>query len=201
MQIAAFVAASLVLAVTPGPGVLFIVARTLAEGRAAGLRAVAGVAAGNAVNAVAASLGLAAVFAAWPPAYTAVRVAGGLVLLAMAVSVWRTAPVTPMSPAPPAKPATSDPATRQAFWVALLNPKTTLFFAALLPPFLDPSGPAVAQSLALGAIFVAIAATTDGLYALAAGVVAPRLAGGAAAGRWLATAVYLGLGLWTLAGS
>lgn len=201
MQIAAFVAASLVLAVTPGPGVLFIVARTLAEGRAAGLRAVAGVAAGNAVNAVAASLGLAAVFAAWPPAYTAVRVAGGLVLLAMAVSAWRTAPVTPMSPAPPAKPATSDPATRQAFWVALLNPKTTLFFAALLPPFLDPSGPAVAQSLALGAIFVAIAATTDSLYALAAGTVAPRLAGGAAAGRWLAMSVYLGLGLWALAGA
>lgn len=85
---------------------------------------------------------------------------------------------------------------RQAFWVALLNPKTTLFFAALLPPFLDPAGSAVLQSLLLGAVFVAIAAATDSAYALAAGLLAPRLAGQAVWGRRIAAAVYIGLGLY-----
>ena len=210
--LAPFAAASLVLAVTPGPGVLFIVAHTLAHGRRAGLRAVAGVAAGNAANAVAASLGLAAVFAAWPPAYAAVRLAGGLVLIAMAWTAWRRpAPAGGAGPDVPGgpgsgpgsgtEPASAPSATGQAFWVALLNPKTTLFFAALLPPFLDPAGSAVAQSLALSAVFVLIAATTDSLYALAASAAAPRLSGGAALGRWMAAAVYLGLGVWAVAGA
>lgn len=85
MRLTAFAAASLVLALTPGPGVLFIVARSLAAGRRAGLLAVAGVAAGNFANAVAASLGLAAIFALWPPAFTGVRVAGGAYLVALGV--------------------------------------------------------------------------------------------------------------------
>lgn len=186
MKLAAFAAASLVLALTPGPGVLFIVARTLAAGRRAGLAAVAGVAAGNLANAVAASLGLAALFALWPPAFVLVRTAGGLVLLWMA---WQALHA----------PADADPAPgRQAFWVALLNPKTTLFFAALLPPFLDPAGSAVAQSLALGALFVAIAAATDSLYALAAGALAPRLGGARRWGRFVAAVVYAALGLYAL---
>jgi threonine/homoserine/homoserine lactone efflux protein len=186
VKLAAFAAASLVLAITPGPGVLFIVARTLATGRRAGLQAVAGVAAGNFANAVAASLGLAALFALWPPAYTIVRVAGGAYLVWLGIAALRA----------PAGPAQAAGQERQAFWVALLNPKTTLFFAALLPPFLDPAGSAVAQSLLLGAVFVAIAATTDSAYALAAGTLAPRLAGRARLGRWLAGGVYVGLGLY-----
>ena len=184
MQVAAFAAASLVLAVTPGPGVLFIVARTLAAGRRAGLLAVAGVAAGNFANAVAASLGLAALLALWPPAFTAVRVAGGAYLVWLGVQAWRAPADAPAAPA------------RQAFWVALLNPKTTLFFAALLPPFLDPAGSAVAQSLALGALFVAIAAASDSVYALAASTLAPRLAGRTAWGRRVAAVVHIGLGLY-----
>ena len=84
-----FVAASFVLAVTPGPGVLFIVARTLAEGRRAGLWSVAGVALGNIVNAAAASLGLAALLALWPPALPVLRVAGGLYLVWQGIVAWR----------------------------------------------------------------------------------------------------------------
>jgi threonine/homoserine/homoserine lactone efflux protein len=186
MKLAAFAVASLVLAITPGPGVLFIVARTLAEGRAAGLRAVAGVAAGNGANAVAASLGLAALFTLWPAAFTALRWGGGLYLLWLGWTAWRAPAHDSAAP------------LRQAFWVALLNPKTTLFFAALLPPFLDPAGSAVAQSLALAALFVAIAAGTDALYALAAGTLAHRLPGAARAGRFAAVAVYLALGLYAL---
>ena len=73
---AAFLVASLVLAVTPGPGVLYIVARTLAQGRAAGLASVAGVAAGNLCNAVGAALGLAALFAVSSLAFSIVKYAG-----------------------------------------------------------------------------------------------------------------------------
>lgn len=180
----AFAAASLVLALTPGPGVLFIVARTLAAGRRAGLLAVAGVAAGNFANAVAASLGVAALFALWPPAFTGLRVAGGVYLVWLGMQAWRAPAAAPVAPG------------TQAFWVAVLNPKTTLFFAALLPPFLDPAGSAVLQSLLLGAVFVAIAAATDSAYALAAGALAPRLAGAARWGRGVAAVVYIGLGLY-----
>lgn len=187
MKLAAFAAASLVLAITPGPGVLFIVARTLAAGRRAGLAAVAGVAAGNLANAVAASLGLAALFTLWPPGFTVMRVAGGSYLIALGVMALRARADAPPAPG------------RQAFWVALLNPKTMVFFAALLPPFLDPAGSPVGQSLVLGALFVAIAAATDSAYALAASALAPRLAGSARWGRWVAAAVYVGLGLYALA--
>jgi threonine/homoserine/homoserine lactone efflux protein len=188
VKLAAFAAASVVLAVTPGPGVLFIVARTLAAGRRAGMAAVAGVAAGNAANAVAASLGLAALFALWPPAFTLVRWAGGLVLLWMAWDHWRHT----------GDAFSAAPRARQAFWVALLNPKTTLFFAALLPPFLDPEGPAVAQSLLLGAVFVVIAAATDSLYVLAAGALDTQRARLPQARRVLAAGVFGALGLYAL---
>ncbi|RVT50056.1 LysE family translocator [Rubrivivax albus] len=196
MQLAAFATASLVLALTPGPGVLFIVARTLAAGRRAGLAAVAGVAAGNLANAVAASLGLAAVFALWPPAYNGVRWAGGGVLLWMAVQSWRRAGLEAAAQAPGGERQDA----HQAFWVALLNPKTTLFFAALLPPFLDPAAPAAPQSLALGALFVTIAAATDCGYALAAGALAPRLTRWPTAGARVAAIVFGLLGLYALAG-
>jgi threonine/homoserine/homoserine lactone efflux protein len=92
LKLAAFAAASLVLALTPGPGVLFIVARTLAEGRRAGLQAVAGVAAGNLADAVAASPGLAVLFALWPPAFALVRSAARLVLLWLAGQALRALP-------------------------------------------------------------------------------------------------------------
>jgi threonine/homoserine/homoserine lactone efflux protein len=205
VQLAAFTAASVLLAVTPGPGMLYIATRTLADGRRAGFASVAGVAAGNLVNAAAAALGLAALLAAWPAGYQVLRAAGGAVLLWLAVSAWRGSP--------PKSPATADPSTgdgaqslagawRQGFWVALLNPKTALFFAAFLPPFLDPALPAAPQSLALGGLFVAIAALSDVAVVLAAGALATRLRSdrNARAGRALAAAVYAALGLYALLG-
>ena len=86
---------------------------------------------------------------------------------------------------------------RDGFWVALLNPKTTLFFAAFLPQFINPHGSALAQSAALGVVFVLIAACTDTAYVLLANRVAPalgRVPRGAAIGRYAQAAVYFGLG-------
>ena len=195
----AFLAASLVLAVTPGPGVFFVVARTLAHGRRAGLASVAGVALGNLGNAAAAALGLAALLAVSSLAFTAVRIAGAAYLVWLAIQALRASAPSGASEADLA-PASPWRLFREGFVVALLNPKTALFFAAFLPQFVDPAGPAIAQSLAYGAAFVAIAATTDTAYALVAGAVAPRLARrrGLRIGRWMLAGAYLGLAAWTL---
>ena len=199
----AFLATSLVLAVTPGPGVVYIVARTAAQGRPAGLASVAGVALGNLCNALAASLGLAALFAASATAFTIVRLAGAAYLVYLGIRMLR-----PLDPAAQA-PALGAPALsrifRDGFAVALLNPKTALFFAALLPQFIDPSGSAALQGALLAAVFVGIALLTDTAYVLAAGVVRQRLGDGAATrrfGRHAAAATLVGLGVFAaLSGS
>jgi len=202
-EVGAFLLASAVLAATPGPGVIYIVARTLAQGRAAGLASVAGVALGNFGNALAASLGLAALFAVSPGAFTLVRLAGAAYLVGLGVQALR-APASAQRAAPPAAVPVAR-LVRDGAGVALLNPKTTLFFAAFLPQFIDPQGSAVAQSVGLGAAFVALAACTDSLYVLAAAATRPRVAAlerGARWGRWASAAVYIGLGVYTaLSGS
>lgn len=195
--LAAFLAASLLLAVTPGPGVLYIVARTLAQGRRAGLASVAGVALGNLGNAVAASLGLAALFAVSSAAFTIVKFAGAAYLVFLGVQALRS-PVDAQRDAPgPVRPARI---FRQGLLVALLNPKTTLFFAAFLPQFVQPQATSLAlQCMLLGMVFVAIAAVTDSAYALLAGMLAPALRSRRArrGTRWMAAATYIGLGIFT----
>ena len=196
--LAAFVLASTVLAVTPGPGVVYIFARTLAQGRRAGLASVAGVALGNLGNAIGASIGLAALFAVSSLAFTVVKFAGAAYLVWLGIRAWR-APAATL-----ATPAFEAPRLGRIFRdgcvVALLNPKTALFFAAFLPQFIDPSASAIAQSALFGAAFVAIAACTDTAYVLAAGAAAPALGtfGKARAlGGYASALVYLGLGLFT----
>lgn len=186
----AFLAASLVLAVTPGPGVLFIVTRALTAGRRQALLSVAGVGLGNGVNGIAAGVGVAALLAAWPAALQVLQLAGAAVLLWMAWTTWRSeAP----NPSLPVEPASQHATLRSAFVVSLLNPKTLLFFAAFLPPFVDPAAPRLPQMLVLAGTFVLIAAATDSLYALAASRLKDRMAGMgrlARAGRPLAALVY-----------
>lgn len=196
----AFALASLVLALTPGPGVLYVLARTLDQGRRAGLVSVAGVALGNLANAGAASLGLAALLAVSTTAFTVLQYAGAAYLVYLGVRTLRA----PAAGAPTG--ATAAPGLRRLFrdgaLVAALNPKTALFFAAFLPQFVDPALSQPLQALGFGVAFVAIAAATDSLYVLAAARALPSLArrGGrsaARAGRWASAAVYLGLGLFT----
>ncbi len=192
----AFLVASFVLAVTPGPGVLYIVARSLLQGRGAGLASVAGVALGNLGNALAAAIGLAALFAVSSMAFTLVKYAGALYLVYLGVKMLRTAPARIESAAPLA--ATRGRVFRDGFVVALLNPKTTIFFAAFLPQFLSAGAPPMLQGAFLGALFVAIAALTDTTYALAAGRIAPvltRSRGMKAIGRRLGGGTFIGLGI------
>ena len=199
--LSAFLAASFVLAVTPGPGVFYIVARSVTQGRLSGLASVAGVALGNLGNAIGASLGLAALFAISSLAFTIVKYAGALYLIWLGAQALR-------APKRDAAAAIDTPLPAVAlrrifvdgFVVALLNPKTALFFAAFLPQFIDTAHAPMAQTIALGVLFVAMAAVTDSMYALTAGAVRPwlqRTKGVGAAGRWLTGGAFIGLGILT----
>jgi threonine/homoserine/homoserine lactone efflux protein len=195
----AFVGASLILALTPGPAVVYILARTLSQGRASGLASVAGVALGNLGNAAGAALGLAALFAVSSAAFTLVKWAGAIYLVWMGVRMLRSAGVAGDGAASALAPMQRSRIFRDGFVVALLNPKTALFFAAFLPQFMSGNAP-LAQSLALAGLFVALAGCTDLAYVLAASLLAPRLGSLGTHARWgqrAAGVSFIGLGLLT----
>jgi threonine/homoserine/homoserine lactone efflux protein len=196
----AFLAASVILAVTPGPAVFYIVTRSVTHGRRSGLASVAGVAVGNLGNAIGASLGLAALFAVSSVAFTVVKYLGALYLIWLGVQALRAKPVA----ADAIEARTTDAPLRRIFMdgfvVALLNPKTAIFFAAFLPQFIASPAAPVTQTIALGVIFVLVASLTDTLYALTAGSVRPflrRARGLARIGRYLTASAFIGLGLLT----
>jgi threonine/homoserine/homoserine lactone efflux protein len=195
--LAAFCVASVVLAVTPGPAVIYIITRTLAQGRRAGIASVAGVALGNLGNALGAAIGLAALFAVSSLAFTVVKYAGAAYLVYLGIKALRSH--EPGSAAPLA-PAGGRTAFRDGFFVALLNPKTAIFFAAFLPQFMSPEASAIGQSVLLGATFVLIAGVTDTAYVLFASALAPLFARSrrvGAAGRYLTASAFVGLGVFT----
>lgn len=193
----AFLIASFVLAITPGPGVLYIITRSLVQGHCFGLVSVAGVALGNLGNAFAASVGLAALFAVSSLAFSVVKYVGALYLVYLGVQMLCSPSVRNPAAAPTVAPLKQ--VFRDGFIVALLNPKTTIFFAAFLPQFLSPNTLPMLQSMVLGFLFVAIAAVTDSIYALAAGAAAPVLRGSVVqhTGRRLGGGVFIGLGIFT----
>jgi threonine/homoserine/homoserine lactone efflux protein len=193
--LSAFLAASLVLAVTPGPGVFYIVARSVTEGRGAGLASVIGVALGNFGCAVGASVGLAVIISASSVVFEVVRYLGALYLFFLG---WAALRAHKPHAAPPSGNAR---AVRDGFVVAVLNPKTALFFAAFLPQFVAPGTAHVFQPLILGALFVLIAASTDTLYALFASLAAPyfaRASSAASTARFANGGAYFGLGLFAV---
>lgn len=161
-----FCVACAALAVTPGPNLLYLVSRTLVQGRTAGFASLAGTGTGLALHVVAAALGLSALLAAVPAAYDAVRWAGALYLAWLAWQTWR---------APPAKVSAAAAGGsmrrlyRDGVVTGILNPKVALFQLALFPQFVDPAhGSVLAQSLVLGATEVVIVAAWDASCVLAA---------------------------------
>ena len=200
----AFVATAVVFCLVPGPNVIYIVTRTLAEGRQAGLASVIGVWAAGIVHVALAAFGLSALLASSATAYDVVRYAGAayLVVLGVRALLHRAPPeeVDPLrSPAPAAPRADARAAARQGFVVNLLSPKTALFFLALLPQFVHAdAGSAAAQVLVLGGVLLLVGLLNDGLYAVAAGALATRLherSGLIERSRRLSGVVYIGLGV------
>jgi threonine/homoserine/homoserine lactone efflux protein len=154
-----FLAAALVIAVTPGPGIFYVAARTLSGGRAEGLASILGTALGGMVHVIAGAAGVSALVMASAEAFTLLKLAGAAYLLWLGISTWRGAADLPE--AGPAPQLGSRKALRDGVAVEALNPKTAAFFLAFLPQFVDPSGSVAAQFLLLGLISVCLNSLAD----------------------------------------
>ena len=178
-----FAMACVALVATPGPNVLYLVSRTLAQGRVAGFVSMAGTSTGFLLHVLAAAFGLSAILAAVPVAYDAIRIAGGLYLAWLAWTTWRSPPPVGATEARAAIPAAR--LYREGLVTAILNPKVAMFQLALFPQFVDPGrGSILAQSLLLGATQLFIAVVGDSLFVLAATTVRRWFAGRPRWGHW-----------------
>ena len=153
-----FLAAALVVAITPGPGIFYIVARTLAGGRTEVLASSVGLGLGGLVHVVAGAVGLSALVMASAEAFTLLKVVGAVYLIWLGLKTWGAARITQ-----PAEIRTTGPcrALREGILVEALNPKTAAFFLAFLPQFVDPSAHVAAQFAGLGLISVALNTSVD----------------------------------------
>ncbi|MGC2776080.1 MAG: LysE family translocator [Bradyrhizobium sp.] len=153
-----YLAAALVVALTPGPGIFYIVARTLAGGHTEGLASSVGLGLGGLVHVFAGALGLSALVLASAEAFTALKIAGAGYLIWLGVKTWREARV-----AAPAEVTTtgSRRAFREGIIVEALNPKTAAFFLAFIPQFVDPARNVAVQFIVLGLISVALNTSVD----------------------------------------
>jgi threonine/homoserine/homoserine lactone efflux protein len=173
----AFLLAALVLVLVPGPAVLFVTARSLRHGPRAGVTSAAAVAAGNAVHVLVAAAGLSTLLAASATAFTVVKLAGAAYLAWLSFTALRGG-LRRGHDAVAGRGDSRPRVWRDGFVVALLNPKTALFFLAFLPLFVDPArGPAGPQVAVLGAVLVGVGLVTDSCYAVLAGRIGSAVAG------------------------
>ena len=194
-----FAGVALVLLLVPGPAVIYIVTTAATSGRRAGLLSVAGIHAGTFVHIGAAVLGLSAIVATSATAFTVVKLAGAAYLIVVGLSM-----VLGKRGVASQEVESRDRGMSlfaRGFLVNLLNPKTAVFFLAFVPQFVDETaGNETTQLLALGLMFVALGLITDGLYALLAGWMGPRLLGSPALMRRknrVAGVIYTMLGVTT----
>ncbi len=195
-----FSGAALALLVIPGPAVLYIIARSASQGRAAGLVSVAGIHVGTVVHIAAAVLGLSAIIVASATAFTIVKFAGAAYLVFIGISTLRRRRPLDAAIAEPTPRSMRRIFTDGAV-LNTLNPKTAVFFLAFVPQFVDvDAANATAQIISLGALFIALGVVTDSAYALAGGWIGVRLRRSPVATRRSETtagAIYIGLGLTT----
>lgn len=164
-HLAAFLVAALVLAAIPGPGMLYVLARSMAGGTETGLWSTGGTAVGGLGHVMAAVLGLSALLAASATAFDVVRLAGAAYLIWLGIQALRTA-----SDPPRVTGAGRERAFRQGVLTELLNPKTALFFMTFLPQFVQPNrGPVSLQLLVLGCVVVMLNSSSDLIVAALAG--------------------------------
>lgn len=160
------------LVVTPGPNMIYLVSRSITQGRRAGLVSLLGVGAGFLVYLTAAVAGLTTIFTLVPWAYTLIKLGGAAYLLWLAWSAVRPGGGSPFAP----KALPPDPPGRlftMGMVTNLLNPKVAILYVSLLPQFIDIDRGGVAlQSLVLGLVQISIALTVNGVIVLAAGTIA-----------------------------
>ncbi|WP_068928803.1 LysE family translocator [Planobispora rosea] len=165
------------MVLTPGPNMIYLVSRSVTQGRAAGLISLAGVGTAFLVYVVAAAAGIATVFAVVPAAYTALKLAGAAYLLWLA---WQAVRPGGRAVFAPGRLPVDRPRRLFAMGLmtSLLNPKIAILYVSLLPQFVDPArGDVALQSVLLGMTQVVIAVTVNGMIVLAAGSVAAFFSG------------------------
>ena len=161
-----FLLAALVLAITPGPGIAYVVARTVAGGRAEGLASCLGTGLGGLLHVLAAALGLSILVAQSAVAFTVVKYLGAAYLIYLGIRLLRREASGVALPAVRAMGARR--ALLEGVLVEALNVKTALFFLAFLPQFTSPAGPLVPQLVLLGAICVGLNTLVDVVAVFAA---------------------------------
>jgi threonine/homoserine/homoserine lactone efflux protein len=195
-----FVLATLALLVLPGPAVIYIVTRSVDQGRLAGLVSTLGINTGDFVHVIAATLGLSALLMSSALAFNVVKYLGAAYLIYLGVRKLFFEKDEPEGPSE-MQPQKLSRLYTQGVVVAVLNPKTALFFFAFLPQFVDPSQGAVAgQILLLGLIFVGMAVCSGSTYALLAGTAGHWLKdhlGFLRGQRYFAGGIYIALGVAT----
>lgn len=188
-----FALATLLLTASPGPGVLYVTARAIAQGRRAGFTSMFAIESGELVWLVAAATGVAALLAASVEALTVLRFAGAAYLIYLGIQRWRHAEDV-ASPRPERLPRIFV----QGFITQLVNPKVAVFFVAFLPQFLNPHEPIAPQVFVLGVIYIAVALAVDVSYVLTASAIGRRFLRSPTARRRTgraAAATYVALGL------
>lgn len=197
--LALFAVSAALLILIPGPAVLYIVARSIHQGKRAGLLSALGVEVGSLVHIVGAAVGLSAILVSSSVAFSAVKFAGTayLIYLGIRTLVTRDEPAVPVE----LRPVDLRRVFGQGVIVNILNPKVALFFFAFFPQFIDPDrGSVVLQTLVLGAVFCAVGTVLDCSWALAAGTARDWLKGNIhfmRRQRFVTGAIYLGLGVTT----
>ena len=188
-----FALATLLLTASPGPGVLYVTSRSLAQGRRVGFVSMIAIESGELVWLVAAATGVAALLSASVSALTFLRFAGAAYLIYLGVQRWRHA-----ADAAAPQRAELGRVFAQGFLTQIINPKVAVFFVAFLPQFLDVSRPIAPQVAVLGAVYVAVAILVDTSYVLAASALSSRFMRSRAAQRRtsrIAATTYVGLGV------
>jgi threonine/homoserine/homoserine lactone efflux protein len=192
-----FVTASLVLIVTPGPAVFYVMARGMDQGWKAGLVSALGIEVGTLIHVGAATLGVSAILLASPLAFDLVKYLSVAYLIYLGIRKLTVRDLSVQTKRQ--KHERLATVFSQGVLVELLNPQTAIFFLAFLPQFVGPAqGSVPLQFLTLGILFVMMAIVTEGTYALLAGTLGHWLKGNPRllhAQHWFAGMVYIGLGL------
>lgn len=194
-----FLGVAFLLSLSPGPDNLFVITLSALRGARAGLWVVLGLCSGLVVHTLTVALGVGALLAASPVAFTTLKVIGALYLLYLAWGAWRASPATGKTQHPAMPDLTPLQAWRRGVLMNVTNPKVMVFFLALFPSFIDPQrGNAFTQTLLLGALFMLASWLTFSALALLAGTVGQRIQHSSRAQRWLnrsASVVFVGLAL------
>lgn len=173
-----FVVAAAALLIIPGPAVFYIMARSIDQGKKAGLVSVLGVSLGGAVHVLAGAIGVSAILMTSATAFTIVKYLGAAYLIYLGCKTLFSKSDSTTSEIPKAPRKKLVKIFYESALVEIMNPKTALFFLAFFPQFISPSaGPVTVQFLLLGTIFIILALLSDGLYATLAASLRKRIVG------------------------